>query len=211
MQYEHVIDWVLRIVRLDYTPFDEARRDSTATLPIIVLVVVLSFISGLGSFLWGTMNVDGIDTGDLFIESFLLGSALQVGFWFAWVFVTYILLTQVFHATADLNQMLRTMGLALLPLAIALLMFIPVLDFAIGLMSIVAAVVLVNTALQDTTTATPPQAMVANLGGFAVLALGLTLLSSDTNTYAPGFFAMDFAKDTLLSVTDFMAGFSDVA
>ncbi len=208
MQYEHVIDWVLRIVRLDYTPFDEARRDSTATLPIIVLVVVLSFISGLGSFLWGTMNVDGIDTGDLFIESFLFGSALQVGFWFAWVFVTYILLTQVFRATADLNQMLRTMGLALLPLAIALLMFIPVLDFAIGLMSIVAAVVLVNTALQDTTTATPPQAMVANLGGFAVLALGLTLLSSDTNTYAPGFFAMDFAKDTLLSVTDFMAGFS---
>lgn len=210
MQYEHVIDWVLRIVRLDYTPFDEARRDSTATLPIIVLVVVLSFISGLGSFLWGTMNVDGLNSGDLFIESFLFGSVLQVGFWFAWVFVTYILLTQVFHATADLNQMLRTMGLALLPLSIALLMFIPVLDFAIGLMSIVAAVVLVNTALQDTTTATPPQAMVANLGGFAVLALGLTFLSSDTNMYAPGFFAMDFAKDTLLSVTDFVAGFSEV-
>ncbi len=207
MQYQAVIDWALRIARLDFTPFEEARRDATATLPIVVLVAAVSFISGLGSFLWGAINVEGVDSGEVFVDSLLLGSLFQFGLWFAWVFVTYLVLTQLFRAAADLNQMFRVMGLAFVPVALSLVMFIPAIDFSIGLLSVVAAVLLVNTALQETTNATPPQAMVANLAGFAVLSVVLNLLATDSNMYAPGFFALDSAKDTYLSLVDEVSGF----
>src|SRR5438046_5530181 len=112
MQYQHVVDWVLRILRLDLTPLEEARRDTTATLPIIALVAVVSFLTGLGSFLWGTINVEGLDKGDMFVQSFILGSIFQLLLWFAWVFIAYLVLTQAFKSATDLNQMMRVMGLA---------------------------------------------------------------------------------------------------
>lgn len=207
MHYQNVVDWVLRVIRLDFTPFEEARRDATATAPIFALVAIISFISGLGSFLWGSINVEGIDTGDLFVQSFILGSIIQFGLWFAWVFVAYLMLTQVFRAAADLNQMFRVMGLAFIPVALALVMFIPAIDFSIGLVSVVAAVLLVNTALQETTNAPPPQVMAANLAGFAVLSIVLNLVATDNNIYAPGFFAMDSAKDAFLNIADAVSGF----
>lgn len=208
-RYEGVVDWVLRIVRLDFTPFEEARRDSTATLPIIGLVAVISFLSGLGSFLWGVVNVEGLDTGDMFVQSFLLGSVFQFLLWFAWVMVAYFLLVQVFRAAADLMQMMRVMGLAFVPVAFALVMFVPSVDFSIGLVTVVAAVLLANIALQETTNGTPAQVMVANLAGFAVLSVVLGLLAGEDRIYAPGFFALESAKDSFLNIADTVSGFFD--
>ncbi len=200
MQYQHIVDWVLRIIRLDLTPFEEARRDNASTAPIVALVAVLSFLSGLGSFLWAVINVEGVDTGDIFVESFLLGSTLQFLLWFVWVLVAYLLLTQVFRAAADLNQMLRVMGLAFVPVALAAVMFVPAIDFTIGLVSLVAVVLLVQVALEEATNASQRQAMLANLAGFIVLAVVLNLVATESNGYAPGFFVLDSAKDAYLSL-----------
>ncbi len=208
-QYEGIIDWVLRVVRLDFSPFEEARRDTTATLPIIALVAVLSLLSGLGSFLWGAIDVQGMDVGQMFVDSFVVGSAVQFGLWFVWVLVAYAVLTYAFHSAADLTQMMRVMGLAFVPIALAAIMFIPMVDFSIGLLSVVAAVLLVNVALQETTSATPGQAMAANLAGFVVLTLVMGLIASETRIYAPGFFAIESAKDAFLSNADGVSGFFD--
>jgi hypothetical protein len=207
MQYQQIVDWVLRIIRLDLTPFEEARRDNAATVPIVVLVGILSFLSGLGSFLWVVINVEGGDTGDIFVESFLLGSILQFLLWFLWVFVAYLLLTQVFRAAADLSQMVRVMGLAFVPVALAAVMFVPAIDFTIGLVSLVAAVLLVQIALQEPTNASQQQTMLANLAGFIVLAAVLNLVVTESNRYAPGFFVLDFSKDAYLNLQDEAAGF----
>jgi hypothetical protein len=208
-KYQHIIDWVLRLIRLDLTPFEEARRDQTATVPIVGLVAVLSLLSGLGSFLWGIVNVEGLDAGEMFVDSFVVGSIIQFALWFAWVFIAYLVLTQVFRAAADLTQLLRVMGLAFVPIALAAIMFIPVVDFSIGLISVVATVLLANVALQNTTSATPGQAMGANLAGFAVLSIVLGLVASENNIYAPGFFAMEPAKDAFLNIADAVSGFFD--
>ena len=88
-------------------------------------------------------------------------------------------------------------------------MFIPVIDFSIGLLSVVATVLLVNVALQETTSATPGQTMAANLAGFAVLTLVLGLIASENHIYAPGFFAMESAKDAFLNIADAVSGFFD--
>ena len=52
--------------------------------------------------------------------------------WGVWVAITYVMLTQIFRARADVNELIRVMGFAMLPLALGFLMFIPGLDYAIG-------------------------------------------------------------------------------
>jgi hypothetical protein len=139
----------------------------------------------------------------------ILGTLFHIALWFAWVFIAYIVLTQIFRATADSTQMVRTMGLGAVPMAFSLLMFIPVLDWTIGLLAVVATVVLMNYAIQAATTATAPQVNVANLAGFAVLALVLSLLASSSHDRAPGFYAFDSWKDIVIDIRSAIAGFGD--
>jgi fructose-specific phosphotransferase system IIC component len=70
-----------------------------------------------------------------------------------WLLIVYVLLTQVFRAQADIQQLVRTMGMAAAPLAISVLMFIPVLDFGIGLASLALLFGLTTIAIQASTSA----------------------------------------------------------
>jgi hypothetical protein len=188
---------IQRLATLDTSVFDEVRGDNAATIPAIVVAVVSTLLFGLGGWLWFLFNVDGADNGDVFVESFIIGSIISLILWAVWLGITYVLLSQVFRARADVNELVRVFGFAAAPLALGVLMFIPVLDFAIGLTAVALLFGTTFLAVQSATDAPAGRTMVAVAAGFAVWALVLTLFLSDENLYAPGFFIFEFGAEIL--------------
>jgi len=196
--YQVLTSRLMRLVRLDTSVFDEVRLDASATIPSVVVAVVATFLAGLGGWLYWIISADvEAGSGDVLIKSAILGTVFSVALWAAWVFIVYAVLTQVFKAQADVQQLVRTMGMAAAPLALSLLMFIPEISFAIALASVVMFFGLTTLAILVTTNAPPAQVMVANLAGFAVWAIVLTVLAGDVsasmhgisvNIYSPGIF-----------------------
>lgn len=201
---------LMRLVRLDTTVFDEVRLDASATVPSVVVAVASTFLAGIGGLLWW-MVAGFEETGDVLIKSVILGSIFAVALWIAWVAIVYAILTQLFRAQADIQQLVRVMGMAAIPLALMLLMFIPQLDFGIGLASLALFFGLTNIAIQSATDASPGKVLVANFAGFAVWAIVLGFLVGSEDAYAPGFFLIDQAKEIFIDLADFAnLDFSDI-
>ena len=188
-----------RLATLDTTVFEEIRTDTTATIPALVVAVVATLLAGLGGWLWWA--VAGIpDKGKMFVQSLIFGGILSLLFWFIWIAITYVLLTQIFRARADLNELIRVMGFATAPLALGVLMFIPELDWGIGLCSIAFFFALTTIAVQSATDAPAGRALAANAVGFAIWAIVLGILVSARHAWAPGFFILDRGSDYLRDV-----------
>lgn len=187
MDFEVVVSRLLRLARLDTTVFDEVRMDPTATASSFFVAAAATFAAGIGGWLWWLQETD-FNGGKVFIQSTILGSLFAIGLWIVWLFVTYVLLTQVFRERADLQQLIRTMGLAAAPLGLSLLLLIPGINFGVGLVSIAVFFSLTSIAIQSTTTAEPAKVLMANAAGFAVWAIILALLVDNTTYLAPGIF-----------------------
>jgi len=194
-----LVNRLVRLARLDTTVFDEVRLDASATVPSAIVAVVATFLAGFGGWLWWVMS-SNFDTGSgqVLIKSAILGSIFAIAMWVVWVLLVYVILTQVFRAQADVQQLVRTMGMAAAPLGLTILMFIPGISFGIALASVALFFGLSTMAAQAATNAPPAKVLVASIAGFAVWAIVLTVLTGDVsisrggdlsiNTYAPGIF-----------------------
>jgi len=187
MDFEVVMSRIMRLARLDTTVFDEVRMDPTATASSFFVAAVATFAAGLGGWLWWIQKTD-FDGGKVFVQSVILGSLFAIGLWIVWLFVAYVLLTQVFRERADLQQLIRTMGMAAAPLGLSILLLIPGINFGFGLASIALFFGLTNIAIQSVTTAEPAKVLMANAAGFAVWAIVLTLMVDNRTYLAPGIF-----------------------
>jgi len=176
-----------RLARLDTTVFDEVRMDPAATASSFVVAVAATFAAGFGGWLWWVQEAE-FDEGRVFLHSVILGSLFAILLWLAWLLVAYVLLTQVFRERADLQQLIRTMGMAAVPLGLSLLLLIPGIGFGLGLASVALFFGLTNIAIQSVTTAEPARVLAANAAGFAVWAVILTLLVDGRTYLAPGIF-----------------------
>ena len=67
------------------------------------------------------------DPEGLFLRTFLMGGIFLGMLYLGWILIAYVVLVQIFKASADLQSLMRTMGYAALLLSLSLLMFIPVL------------------------------------------------------------------------------------
>jgi hypothetical protein len=98
------------------------------------------------------------------------------------------MLTQVFRARADINELIRVMGFAAAPLALTVGMVIPGLDYGIGLAALGLMFGSTLLAVQSATDAPAGKALIATAAGFAVWVIVVQLFAGSTNTYAPGIF-----------------------
>jgi hypothetical protein len=201
MDVNSLMQKVRRLAMLDTSVFDEVRADRALTVPAAVVGVVSIFLFAIGGWLWWVISGPGgdayIDNSDILVKSVIIGTILAVVLWAVWVGITYVLLAQVFRARADLNELVRVMGFAALPLALGILMFIPSLEFAVGLSALTLMVGATYIAVQSATDAPAGRVLVAVVAGFAVWAFVLTLFVTDENIYAPGFFLFDWGPEYL--------------
>ena len=203
--YQTLTARLMRLVRLDTSVFDEVRLDASATLPAVVVAVAATFLAGLGGWLWWIMQDFG-ESGKVMMQSFILGSIFSVALWIVWLLIVYALLTQVFKAQADIQQLVRTMGMAAAPLALSVLMFIPMLDFGIALASVALLFGLTTIAIQASTSATAGQVLICNAAGFAIWAIVLALLVGADSFFAPGIFLLDAPKEALVDLANIRIG-----
>jgi len=206
MDVNAVVQRLRRLVMLDTSVFEEVKGDPASTIPAVVIAVAATLLSGVGGWLWW-LFADFGDSGKVFVQSMILGTILGVILWGIWIAITYVMLTQVFRARADVNELVRVMGFAAAPLALTVLMFIPGLDFGIGLAATALFFATTVIAVQTATDAPAGRALVATLAGFAVWAIVLGLLTTKDHTWAPGFFVMDRPVDALKDLASAFSSF----
>ena len=178
-----------RLSRLDPSVFSEVRDDSTQSLAAVLVAVGAIVLSAVGGWLWLISEVDGLSTGRIVLREFFLGSLIAIGLWGLWIVAARTMLANVFRRPTSRGALFRTMGYATLPAAGAILLVIPAVGFAAGLVSIVAWFAASNAAIESAAPdATRREVLVANTAGFTVFAT-LSAVLADAAGLAPGFFA----------------------
>ncbi|HUF52495.1 MAG TPA: YIP1 family protein [Dehalococcoidia bacterium] len=192
--------WLGRLIRLDFTVFEELRTDRSATPTALGVVFVSGFLGGVGTVIWAMQhdNFTGLDTTDVILKSLILGSIVQAAVWFAWVYITYMIVARVYGSPVLFSELTRTMGFAFAPVALTILVAIAPLAIPFGLMAFGAALLFTTAAVEHAADVDQKQAMVATLAGFAVFLVFMGAFSNvmEEATFggiAPGilFFSLD--------------------
>ena len=72
-----------RVFTFDESVYAEILRDASATVPAVLTVAAVMFVSGLGGFLWWLIE-DFPGKGEFFLESVVIGSLIATGLFFVW-------------------------------------------------------------------------------------------------------------------------------
>lgn len=150
---------------LNVATYEEVEADRTATGQAAAVVGIVAVATAIGAIGEGT---GGIIAG--LISAF-------VG-WLVWSALTYVVGTRLFGGTADMGEMLRTIGFAQAPGVLNVLGIIPILGglvrFAVFLWILVAVVIAIRQALDFSTGKAVGTALVGAIAYIAIMAvLGL--------------------------------------
>ena len=147
---------------LNVATYEEVEADRTATTQAAIVVGIVAIATAIGAIGEGTA---GIIAG--LISAF-------VG-WLVWSAITYFVGTSLFGGTADLGEMLRTIGFAQAPGVLNILGIIPILGglvrFAVFIWILVAAIVAIRQALDFSTGKAVATALVGAVAYFVIMAL----------------------------------------
>lgn len=191
MDLQLLVNRLTRCLLLDARSFEEVRRDPAETLSSVLIVIVASYIAGLGGLIWTYTAASSANHLHFFIHSFLVGSAIQAAVFLLWVTVSALVLQRIFLVRATWSELLRVMGFGFVPIALQLIVFVPALDQPFGIIALAMTFFVTTYAIQVTTSATAGQAFVACLAGFAVFCIILGALGNGASDFAPGIFALD--------------------
>ena len=166
-----ILNKILRLARLDTTVFDEVRDDANELIPAMIVAGFSALLAGLGATLFYEFNFD-YGPEKPWLNTFILGGVFMAALYLVWVLIAYVIIVQVYKASADLQSLLRTMGYAAVPLALLFVMSIY--------------------AVQAVTNADSTQVVIANTAGFSVMVLVLSIVafSSDTTVMGAGLFSI---------------------
>lgn len=174
-----------RAISLDPAAFAEVRFDANATASSVLIAALSMALLGVGGWLWWLQS-DLANSGEVLFKSVVLGTLFSLTLWLVWLLVTYGVLQRMGVRPVHIEELLRTAGLATVPLSLGLLMALPVLSFAFGLIAIGAWLLTTQVAIERATPARGSQALIANLAGFAVWVIGMSLLATAGDPLAPG-------------------------
>lgn len=208
MDLQVYLNRLIRLCKFDTTVFEDMRDDPQGLLPAVIIALVSFFIAGIGGWLWWVISSYG-DGGKLFLESAIGGTVAATIAWGVWVAVAFFLLSNVFKYEADLQRMLKACGLAVVPFALSLLMFIPGINLGVGLLGLGLSFLLMDIGIQVSVEAQPGHVIMATFAGFVVFCLALSLLAGASNSgfyaFAPGPFLFRVPASGL---SDFANAFS---
>ena len=189
-----ILGRVLRLARLDTSVFDEV-RDQNETIPAVIIAAISALLAGIGSFLWwkvvwgSEFEPDGV-----FLNTLLLGSIFTLAMYGVGALVIYVVLAQMFKLQVDLMSLVRVMGYAAIPMALWVLMFIPVLYPLFALMPIALLMVMMIYAVQSVSGADSTEVVIASAIGLGVmiLVLGFFSQAGDDAPIGAGIFSILF-------------------
>ena len=152
MDLAKMFNRVTRAAMLDVGLYEEVEADTSLNQEALIVVVLVSILSGIGGFLQGVLS------GDIgaALLALVVGVVLGVVSYYIWAYVTYFVGTNLFGGTADAGELLRVLGYASGPRVLGVLGFIPCVGGLAGLVgaiwALVTGVIAVREALDFDTT-----------------------------------------------------------
>lgn len=147
-----MINRMVRAAKLEPNVYEEAEHTPSLQSEAITVVALVAVLSGVGTFL-DQVGTVGIGNG---LVGLIVGIIVSLIGFFIWAGIAYFIGTRVFGGTADYGELIRTLGYAYSPNALALLIFIPflgsLLAFIGSIWALVAGVVAIRQALDFDTT-----------------------------------------------------------
>jgi hypothetical protein len=138
MDFATMFNRVMRAAMLDVNLYEEVEADTSLIQEALMVVILVSVASGIGSFLAGILGGGGIGAAVL---GLILGVVMGVVGYYIWAYITYFIGTNLFGGTADVGEMLRTLGYASGPRVLGVLAFIPCLGPLAGLAGAIWALI----------------------------------------------------------------------
>src|SRR3954470_18766962 len=136
--HRSLVERMIGAALLDVSVYEEVEADRNATGQAAAVVAIVAVCSAIGSYGHGGKGILGA------IVAAFLG-------WLIMAALTYFIGTKLFGGTADMGEMLRTLGFAQAPGVIAILGIIPFLGrlvvFAVAIWQLVTAIVAIRQAL----------------------------------------------------------------
>jgi hypothetical protein len=127
---------MIRAARLEVPLYEEVEADTTATNQGLLVVVLGSLATGIGSAIGTGMSGSGNPSGGL-----ISGVISALISWAVWSYVVYLVGTRFVGGTATYGEMLRTLGFAEAPSILLILNFIPVLGQLLSLIVFIWTIV----------------------------------------------------------------------
>jgi hypothetical protein len=164
------VDRVVGAARLDAKVYEEVEADASAMGQAMAVVAAASLAAGVGSFSSGTAGVVATVVGGF------------VG-WFLWAVVTWLIGTKLLPepaTSADLGQMLRTIGFSAAPGLLNVLGIVPLLGWLVWLVAAVwqlaAMVVAVRQALDYRSTGRAVAVCVIGWVFYLLVSMGIAFM-----------------------------------
>jgi hypothetical protein len=165
--HRSLIERMMGAAMLDVSVYEEVEADRGATGQAAAVVAIVAVCSAIGNYSHGGKGVIGA------IIAAFLG-------WLIMAALTYVIGTKLFGGTADMGEMLRTLGFAQSPGVIAILGIIPFLGrlvvIAVAIWQLVTAVVAIRQALDFDTGKAIATAVIAWLVCWVAIALMMAMI-----------------------------------
>ncbi|HEV7590011.1 MAG TPA: YIP1 family protein [Longimicrobium sp.] len=160
--HRSLIERMIGAAMLNPSVYEEVEADRGATGQAAAVVAIVAVCSAIGN-----MGHGGSGPVGAIILAFIS--------WLLWAGLTYVVGTKLFGGTADMGEMLRTLGFAQSPGVLAIIGIIPFLGriavFLVGIWILVAAVVAIRQALDFDTGKAVATAVIAWVVVMAVTAV----------------------------------------
>ncbi len=128
---------IMRAAMLDKEFYKEVESDTSLNQEALMIVIAVSVISGIGSFLGG-LWVGNIGAAFL---ALIVNSALGVANYYIWAYVTHFIGTNMFAGDATPDELLRVLGYASGPRLLGVFGFIPCIGWLAALVGAIWALV----------------------------------------------------------------------
>ena len=132
MDFNRMFNGMMRAMRLDKSFFEEVEHDTSYNRDALGVVILVSLIGAVGSFLGSLIVGRGFFSA---IGGLIVSLVLALAGYFLWVFVAHWAGTSFFKGTGDRGEVQRAFGFAYSPQILNILSFIPCVG---GLISLVA-------------------------------------------------------------------------
>jgi hypothetical protein len=110
---------VVGVFKLDVNTFEEIEHNASLTLYAAIIVGLVSLVSGVGRFFFSAFRAI-FNHGNVFSGVFSTIFAMILG-WLAWSIITWFVGTRFFKGQATIDEMLRVIGFAFLPLFLTII------------------------------------------------------------------------------------------
>lgn len=189
MNRDDITDLLSRALTLDDSAFEEIRVEERFTALSLGAAVLGVLLAGIGSWLFGLTVLDDTPDG-WFLDTVLLGTFFTLALFAAGAAITFLLMTRVFHIEdVPVDEFARVILLTHAPFGLGLLVFVPEIGFAFGVLSLIAvffySVYGVGVAFRGESRLGVSVSVAAGLMFWVTM---ITMISGPGSSYAPGVF-----------------------